>query len=279
MSSQPRNTRRSAIRTLHKWISEFGIDPLRTVSAIRNLPVTIREFQLLKAQNKSDDRWKLEFRNPALHDRQAAGGTASGHYFHQDLLVARKIYERSPERHVDVGSRLDGFVAHVAVFREIVVLDIRPSHSAVRNIRFLQKDATQLDPALVDYCDSLSSLHALEHFGLGRYGDPIDVDGYIKGFEVLTSMLKPNGILYLSVPIGRERIEFNGHRVFSTRRILDLSSPSFELIGFSYVDDAGNLHETDGSNENALGVDKELEYGCGIFELRKLVSASDPYDL
>ena len=30
------------------------------------------------------------------------------------------------KRHVDIGSRLDGFVAHVASFREIEVLDIRP---------------------------------------------------------------------------------------------------------------------------------------------------------
>jgi hypothetical protein len=258
------------MRTLNRWISAFGIEPLRTISAVRNLPVTIKEYRLLKAQNSSDNQWKLEFRNPSLHDRHATGGTASGHYFHQDLLVARRIYERSPERHVDVGSRLDGFVAHVAVFREIVVLDIRPSNSPVKNIRFLQKDVTELDPDMADYCDSLSCLHALEHFGLGRYGDAIDVDGYIKGFRVLTSMLKPNGILYLSVPIGRERIEFNGHRVFSTRRILDLSSPSFELIGFSYVDDGGELHETDLSNLDKLAVDKQLEYGCGIFELRKL---------
>jgi hypothetical protein len=204
------------------------------------------------------------------------GGTASGHYFHQDLLVARRIYERSPERHVDVGSRLDGFVAHVAVFREIVVLDIRPSASTVKNIRFVQKDVTQLDPSMIDYCDSLSCLHALEHFGLGRYGDVIDVDGYKKGFEVLTSMLRTNGILYLSVPIGRERIEFNGQRVFSTRRIRDMFLPSFDLIGFSYVDDAGDLHEVGIPNDDELAVDKQLEFGCGIFELRKLASTVQP---
>src|SRR4029079_3682989 len=105
--------------------------------------------------------------------------------------------------------------AHVAVFREIEVIDIRPTDSKVSNITFLQDDL--MDPKLVlnDYCDSLSSLHALEHFGLGRYGDPIDADGYIKGFVALSSMLKQGGVLYLSVPVGRERIEFNGQRVLS----------------------------------------------------------------
>ena len=36
------------------------------------------------------------------------------------------IYAARPEKHVDVGSRVDGFVAHVASFREIEVFDVRP---------------------------------------------------------------------------------------------------------------------------------------------------------
>ena len=269
MAIQQVSKGRSAARILIRWLNEFGIEPLRTISAFRNLGVTVREYRLLRAQNSSDQSWQLTFQTPCLHDRNAESGVASGHYFHQDLLVAQRIYDRSPEVHVDVGSRVDGFVAHVAVFREIIVLDIRPGPSSVRNMTFVQKDLTKLDSSMLECCDSLSSLHALEHFGLGRYGDEVDLDGYVKGFEALTSMLKPEGILYLSVPIGRERIEFNGQRVFSNRRILDLASSSFELIGFSYVDDAGDLHETDISDATALAVDRQLEYGCGIFELRK----------
>jgi len=29
-----------------------------------------------------------------------------------------------------------------------------------------------------EYCDSLSCLNNLQHFGLGRYGDPIDPSGF-----------------------------------------------------------------------------------------------------
>jgi len=60
-----------------------------------------------------------------LDDRFDQSGTASGHYFHQDLLVASRIFINNPEKHVDIGSRIDGFVAHVASFREIEVFDIR----------------------------------------------------------------------------------------------------------------------------------------------------------
>jgi len=53
-----------------------------------------------------------------LEERGVVSGSASGHYFHEDLLVARRIHKRNLRRYIDVGSRIDGFVAHVASFRE-----------------------------------------------------------------------------------------------------------------------------------------------------------------
>ena len=263
----------SIVGSMLEWINAFGLDPLRFRSAIRNLPATVRDFRSLSAQNaQSDEGWIIDFRNPCFHDRSDSGGTASGHYFHQDLLVARRIFERNPRRHIDIGSRVDGFVAHVAVFRPIEVFDIRPTSTAIPNIKFTQRDITKLDAELIECCDSLSSLHAIEHFGLGRYGDAIDIDGYKKGFQALTSMLQPGGMLYVSVPVGRERIEFNGHRVFSVGRVLELASPDHDLIAFSFVDDEGNLHEK-APLPNAIATCDSLDYGCGIFEFKKRIRA------
>ena len=76
-----------------------------------------------------------------------------------------------------MGSRIDGFVAHVAAFREIEVFDIRPLTHKIPGVVFRRVDILDLPEALENYCDSLSSLHALEHVGLGRYGDPIDAEG------------------------------------------------------------------------------------------------------
>jgi hypothetical protein len=272
MNSNQSDRARSILRILLRWISAFGIDPIRFRSAIQNLPTTAREYRRLSAQNAdSGKEWLIEFREPFFQDRADAGGTASGHYFHQDLLVAQRIFERDPHRHIDVGSRVDGLVAHVAVFREIEVFDLRPVNANIRNIKFVQRDITRPAADIQECCDSLSSLHAIEHFGLGRYGDSIDLDGYKKGFEVLTLMLKPGGILYLSVPIGRERIEFNGHRVFSVGRVLKLAEREYELMAFSYVDDHGNLHESSSVSGDVTKLDRDLEYGCGIFEFRKLI--------
>jgi hypothetical protein len=120
------------------------------------------------------------------------------------------------------------------------------------------------------YCDSLSCLHALEHFGLGRYGDPIDYDGYLVGLENLYLLLKKGGRLYFSVPIGSQRIEFNAHRVFGMQYLVKLLSEKFEIDRFSFVDDGGNLTEDAVLEESRLEDNVGCSLGCGIFELTKI---------
>ena len=70
------------------------------------------------------------------------------------------------------------------------------------------------------YCDSLSCLHAIEHFGLGRYGDPVNPQGYQRGIANMAQLLQPGGTFYLSSPIGEERVEFNANWVFDPRSIV-----------------------------------------------------------
>lgn len=255
-------------RLIH-WLGGLGFDLFAFRRGIKGVPLLLRDHRRFKAQHKNMDEFPFSFSYPCPGDRFEDGGVASGHYFHQDLLVARRIFEHSPASHVDVGSRLDGFVAHVASFRNIEVLDIRPNPKKVPNIVFHQFDLMNPGDNFVAYCESLSCLHTLEHLGLGRYSDPITVDGYKKGFNTLYSILKPSGVLYLSVPIGKQRIEFNAHRVFSIRTILTLAETKFDLLDFSYVDDEGLLHEhvqlTNDAIEQSLG----CWYGCGIFEFCK----------
>ena len=258
------------LQTGLSWVTALGVDPVKSLRALRNVPVTIREHLALRRDNaKQSQPWRIDLASPNFTDRDEPGGITSGHYFHQDLLVARRIYSRNPKKHVDIGSRIDGFVAHVAVFREIEVFDIRPAPARVENVVFRQRDITSDDDELIDYCDSISSLHALEHFGLGRYGDPLDVNGYEKGFAKIARMLESRGLLYLSFPIGEERIEFNGQRVFSLQRAFELFADDFDLDGFSYIDDAGDLHESVELSDDDITNNLGLMYGCAIFELRK----------
>ncbi len=170
---------------------------------------------------------------------------------------------------MDVGSRIDGFVAHVASFRPIEVLDIRPLDTQIPNIIFRQADLMKPADELLEACDSLSCLHAIEHFGLARYGDPVDFDGHVKGLNNLTRLLRPGGRLYLSCPIGALRIEFNAHRVFSIEYLLGLLKKDYHVDRFSFVDDAGDLHEDIALTDDIIATDAGCHYGCGIFELRK----------
>lgn len=243
--------------------------PRTLLRVLNGGPSFLQDFLRLKKQRGTDRTFSFGPINPITFEQHDESGTMSGHYFHQDLLVARKIYLSNPKKHVDIGSRTDGFVAHVAVFREIEILDIREQTSNVRNIRFRQADLMQLQVQMRNYCDSISSLHAIEHFGLGRYGDPIDYFGYKKAIANITQVLQSNGTFYFSVPIGPQRIEFNAHRVFSVGYLLELLGEHYQVRSFSFVNDAGDLFEEVALNPNEVALNFGCKFGCGIFELVK----------
>lgn len=248
----------------------FGLDFIKLGRSITALPRFIRDYLTFRRLVQQSDDFRITRLYPCLGDDRQESGQASGHYFHQDILVARKIFENHPMRHIDVGSSVGGFVAHVAVFRQIEVFDIRQLTTTCGNIVFRQLDIMQPIPSeYIACCDSLSCLHTLEHFGLGRYGDKLDASGHLVGFHNLASLLAPGGKFYLSVPIGPQRVEFNGHRVFSVPYMIQLVSGLFSIDSFSFVDDRGDLHENVALTPDAVQNNFGCNLGCGIFELTK----------
>lgn len=260
-----------ALRHLYRFLLLIGLSPRETYHFLRGLPPYLRDWRALRRQARdSDGAFPFARLYPCLGDRFSQSGDVNTHYFHQDLLVARRIFAQQPETHLDIGSRLDGFVAHVASFRPIEVMDIRPMTTEIPNVSFLQMDFMQpLAEDFHGYCDSVSCLHAIEHFGLGRYGDPIQYDGYRQALDNLAAIVCQGGKLYLSTPIGPQRIEFNAHRVFSVAFLLEQFHDRFTVDRFSYVDDEMVLHEdvpiTPEQAENHYG----CHFGCGIFELTR----------
>jgi hypothetical protein len=212
---------------------------------------------------------------PCLHDRYEEGGTTKNEYFWQDLLVAQWIFEAQPRRHVDVGSRVDGFVAHVASYREIEVFDVRPISTRIPGVVFRQADLMETDASTRagGYCDSVSCLHAVEHFGLGRYGDPIDPRGYERGIENMARLLSPCGRLYLSTPVGIERVEFNANRVFDPRTIIDCARASgLQLEQLTLIGTNGTVRPLD-ATDSVLRDLASTPYNLCIFVFRKSSSA------
>lgn len=262
----------SMLQRIHSYLVFFGVDLGKSIRSLKGLPAYFHDLKTLKRQAlTTGDQFPFISLYPCLCDRFAASGSASGHYFHQDLLVARRIYQNHPSHHVDIGSRMDGFVAHVASFRKIEVIDIRPQRNPIPNVTFRQADMmAPLHESLHEYCDSLSSLHAIEHFGLGRYGDPVRHDGHLLGLNNLHRLLKSGGKFYLSAPIGPQRIEFNAHRVFAVDYLLDYFGGKYLVDVFSFVDDKGHLHENVALSSDEIRRNFGCRFGCGIFELTKL---------
>jgi len=266
-----RATRR--MRRFYRHLRDAGVDPRKTGAWLRGQDAyrSNRKVFLSRIPHSSTGQqflWGDAF--PCYGDRFDAAGETKGHYFHQDLLVAQEVFRTAPKRHIDVGSSVYGFVSHVAAFRHIDVVDIRALDSSVPNISFVQADVMNGDALIGLSADSVSCLHALEHFGLGRYGDPVNVDGWLHGLRNLCDLTEPGGILYLSVPITCEpRIEFDAHRVFQPEQIAHALPDDATIERFCYVDDHGDLHrDVDWLDENvASGL--SLNYGCGIWFIRK----------
>ncbi len=273
---------RDKLRKLY-WISstQFGIDPRRFLRSLRGVApylVDLRDF-------RRGYRGVLNLM-PCLHDRYEEGGSASTEYFWQDLVVARWICQANPRKHVDIGSRVDGFVAHVASFRELEVLDVRPISAQIPGVQFRQanlmsaESIESLAPGGIGYCDSLSCLHVIEHFGLGRYGDPVDPAGFQRGLENLARLLEPRGVLYLSTPVGRERVEFNANRVFDPKALVHaakLNGLRLEKLA-SCTGNAGVEEVGANSVEAALSEWGRDSYRLAIMQFTKFATVAEATD-
>jgi hypothetical protein len=248
------------------WLlsEQFGMDPRKMLRSLCGLPRYLRDY----LRFRSGYRGRIEFL-PCLHDWHEEGGAAKLEYFWQDLLVARKIFAARPQRHVDIGSRVDGFVAHVASFREIEVFDVRPISAQIPGVVFRRADFMQPAAQMQDYCDSLSCLHALEHFGLGRYGDPIEPRGFERGLANMAALLTAGGRFYLSVPVGTARVEFNGQRVLEPQSVIELAmANSLELRELTLIGQGGNVEVLlpDAARLSDLA---RQRYALGLFEFAK----------
>jgi glycosyltransferase involved in cell wall biosynthesis/SAM-dependent methyltransferase len=257
-------------KRINTVMRSVGIDLASMMAAAMGLPHYVRN--LFRVALTKRQAWPLLL-TPTLSDRYKSAGVANGHYFHMDLWAARKVRSLNPRSLVDVGSRVDGFVSHILSFRDIEVFDIRDLQSKVDGLTFKRFNVMNTEDVPKDYADCVSSLHAIEHFGLGRYGDPVDVEGWKKGIQSLVKILKTDGVLLLAVPIsGAQRIEFDAHRVFHVDTVIEhCAVQGLALTDFAYVDDQGDMSTAelplDLSTKRRLS---DLNYGCGCFIFRKI---------
>jgi len=152
------------------------------------------DFKAYNKANKNPDfNASLKHSFICLAEWDASAGLLD-YYFWQDLWASKKIFEKHPSEHFDIGSRVDGFIAHVLSFMTVTMIDIRPLPEKIENLKFIQADATNLENIPDNSIESLSSLCAPEHFGLGRYGDPVDPDACFKAMKSMQRVIQRGGV-------------------------------------------------------------------------------------
>ena len=106
-------------------------------------------------------------------------------------------------------------------------IDYNKIDSRDARIRSLSLEEYRQNPVQFD---ALFSISSFEHDGLGRYGDPIRPEGDFSAMEMAKGMLRPGGLLYLALPVGRDLILWNCHRVYGALRLPRLLQ-GWEVIG------------------------------------------------
>lgn len=115
----------------------------------------------------------------------------------------------------------------------------------------------------------------MEHFGLGRYGDPVDPMAWEKALKAFQRVLKKGGDLYFSVPVGpQNKICFNAHRVYKPQIIIDtLDSCDILECGFIEGFDVVNLLKKQGEKlvyDESVAIPDYINIGpTGLFHFRK----------
>jgi len=178
-------------------------------------------------------------------------------YFYQDSWAAAKIFIYKPSHHVDVGSAVKT-VGIISGFVPTTFIDIRPIEVTLPDLFFKKGSILKL-PFEDGSIESISSLCVVEHIGLGRYGDPLDVRGSEKAIAELIRVTKPGGHILFSVPVDSTcRIYFNAHRAFTPEYISQCFA-NCELIEEKYI------YNFDFINEYK----KDKGFGVGVYFFKK----------
>lgn len=203
-------------------------------------------------------------RLPCLDDKNS-NTPFDKHYIYHPAWAARVLAKTRPSRHVDISSSL-AFSTIVSAFIPVDFYDYRPALIGLKGMNSKFGDLMKL-PFPDGELESVSCMHVIEHVGLGRYGDPLDVDGDIKSLTELKRIVRSGGDLLIVVPVGLPRIVFNAHRIYAYEQVVG-HFEGFELKEFSLITDHGS---PEGMIENASpNLVRLQKYGCGCFWFRKL---------
>lgn len=218
--------------------------------------------EFFQFRKRSKKRMTVKFKDvyPCLSDKLKTT-PFDQHYTYHPAWAARILAKTKPAEHTDISSILS-FGTIVSAFVPVKFYDYRPAALSLSNYEPGFADLKKL-PFADNSIASLSCMHTIEHIGLGRYGDKLDPEGDVRSIEELKRVLAPGGSLLFVTPVGKPKVEFNAHRIYSFEQIKEYFSP-LTIQEFSLVPDSGGLIE----NADPELV-KDQRYGCGCFWFKK----------
>ncbi|MEK7568563.1 MAG: DUF268 domain-containing protein [Patescibacteria group bacterium] len=227
-------------------------------------PFVLRDYFQFMSMDKSC-RFSLAFEDfyPQVKDKTVKTGF-DRHYVYHTAWAARKVKEINSGFHTDISSSLY-FSSIVSAFVHIKFYDYRPAQLKLSGIESGVADLTNL-PFADSSMKSLSCMHTVEHVGLGRYGDAIDPDGDIKATKELSRVLSSGGYLLFVVPVGKPKIEFNAHRIYSYDQVLGMFQ-DLKLAEFSLITDT--VEQGDFIEHADPKLVQSQNYACGCFLFKK----------
>jgi len=180
----------------------------------------LKDYLLIKKELKLNDQKVNLSMYPCLLDKKDYALNMQ-YYDYQNAWAFEKILETKPSELIDIASNIS-YLTFASKLTKVTTIDIREHNIPVENLKFKIGDILNI-PYPNNSIGFLSSLSVIEHVGLGRYGDKIDFNGMQKSINEFTRVLKNNGILLVSVPVGLKNIvEFNAHRRFSPKKIYEM---------------------------------------------------------
>lgn len=225
------------IKNINSILCTYGIDIRKLFSLPKVLIKYIKDIKKFKSMGgKINFLWPIYFEDNGKC-------TSLSDYSILSFLVIKDIFERGKLKHFDIGSSVEMFIMPLsAAGIKVTLLDIRETN-------FL--DAFEIKNKVFDACSSnnknaeilkkeniysLSCIHAIEHFGLGRYQDDIDPFAQKKFISNAADLLLKGSIFYLGMPIGDNEVFYNAHRLMSINYYKKLVFKYFYIESIFLVD-------------------------------------------
>ena len=150
-------------------------------------------------------------RSPALRGSYGTGPI-------QRLTEAFLRYEVTKKQVACVGSRKPWIESVLLNLQnDVTTVEYNPPACSDSRISIATFDAFS-DPGWTPTFDAIVSFSSLEHFGLGRYGDPLSPFGDVKAMGVIKRRLQPSGVLVVGFPCGPDTLVWNAHRIYGRLR-------------------------------------------------------------